>query len=190
MKKKLSLAILSAVLALVIVLCAGCAKGQKALDSLQQTYAKVSDATKIEVSVETKNKNLVQYSSNTVYNKTDSGYSWTKTSKKINEINEHTTEPYTETTENGIESVTSNFLPNLKLDEQYFVTGYEASKKSLNATVKGGSEKDVIGYSQILLTSISGMNITMQVVKNHVGNLAITFVSNEFNVTIDIVFTY
>lgn len=190
MKRKILTIALVAALAMTLVLCASCVKGQEALNELQQTYSKVSEATKIQIKIENRSNKLLQYSSDTVYTKTGSGYSWTKTTKTINKIDNDTKEPYATETTTGSESSASSFVPALKLDEQYFVTGYDAGKDHLNANVKAGSEQNVLGYSGSLLSSISDLSITMQVDKSHVTNLGITFVSDNINVTITVSFTY
>lgn len=196
MKKKILTLALVAALALALVLCAGCVKGQEALNELQQDYAAATQANKIRVEIQSKFNKVTQYSSDATYTKNGSGYSWTKTTKTINVIDDDTKEAYTTETTSGSESGTSNFVPALTLDEQYFVAGYEASDKHLQATVRVGSEQAVLGYTGYLLTSVNNLNLSMDADKGHVTQLVITFEGDKisetekFDVTIVITFSY
>lgn len=193
MKKKI-LPLISAVLVLVAVLFAGCAEGQQALEGLQKSYANISKAKKIEQTIETKSGNLVQYTSNTVYIKTDDKtndvYNWTQTKKTLNKINATSAEAYSTETAQGTVAGVKDFAPTLKLDEQYFAEGYEASGNSLNATVKSGNERDVLGITGNLIAPTNNMVIAMSVNEKQVTSLNISYQSNDFTVVISLTFTY
>lgn len=196
MKKRYLTVALAAALALALALCAGCVKGQEALDELQQDYAAASQANEIHIKIESKFNKLLQYSSDAVYTKTGSGYEWTKTTKTINEIDQDTTEAYTTETTSGSETANASFVPSLTLDEQYFVAGYQANGKHLDATVRVGNEQAVLGYTDYLLTSVNNLNIKMDAAKGRVTQLVMTFEGDKFSetekfdVTITITFSY
>ena len=195
MKKKITL-VLVAILAITTLLVAGCAKGEKALPQLQKAYGNVSQAKKIEVNIEAKRNSLVQYTSQTVYTKMSDGYSWNKTTRTIQHIDDKLVEEmpegfdgYETVTTTGLAEATTEFVPTLNLDAQYF-NDYTAKAKSLTAEVKGGSEAAFLGLNSPLVPTPSDMVVNLTVAKKQATELVITFVSDKCNVTISFAFTY
>lgn len=169
---------------------AGCGEEQQpeglTLAKVRAAYETVSQATKIEESIEIESGTLVQYTEEKEYSLAGDSYTVTGSSKRLNALD--ASEAYTET---EIEAYTVNkaeaFTGAIGLTDAN-VENETVNENTLSVSVKAGKEKDF--FKLQTLTDVSAMKAVFRMSEAMLGEIVVTYVSGASSVTVTIAFTY
>ena len=170
---------------------AGCDREPKSVDGwekFREGYAHTAEAVTVSQEIEVLRGELAVYLYEKEYEKTDSGYSVTSTEKRLNKVDENTTEPYTVTTDTATAAAAETFNASLVLRADVFAD-YELLEESFRGKIRAGMEDEVFGltgehagmYDTVLTLTLGDDGLTA---------LTVDFRSGAYSVSILLSFTY
>ena len=171
---------------------AGCDREpEKILDGWEKFragYEHTAEAVTVSQEIEVLRGELAVYLYEKEYEKTESGYTVTSTEKRLNKVDETTTEPYTVTTETGTVAAAETFNAALDMSPGVFAD-YELLEESFRGKIRAGMEDEVFGltgehagmYDTVLTLTLDGGDLT---------TLTVDFRSGVYSVSIVLSFAY
>lgn len=189
--KKRYIVLLTVILVCATLALAAC-NGTEQLTSmeiLRQRYGEIGSAKSIEQKITVQSGNFTQFESVKTYLKTQNGYDVTGTEKRLNDAT--ASEAYAVKTVSEQVSAAEGAAPTLKLDENYFETGFRLTETGLTASVKADNVKDVFALDDgELKAPVSNLTLELNTSKDKLTTVKIKFVSGGSNVTVELTMTY
>ena len=186
MKKQWKLALLIVCAATMIFAACGGKADELTLEAVKEAYDTVSQATKVEESIEIKQAKIVQYSERKEYALSGDTYTVTGSTKTLNGLEADDAYTLAE-----IETYTVNkaeaFTGALGLSEAN-VESATAEDGKLTVSVKAGKEKDFFNLQT--LADVSSMQAVFAVTSSRLDEVVVTYTSGTSTVTVSIAFTY
>ena len=191
MKRKVIVILVVMVLVAVIAgVMSGCdtMTQQSELEHLQELYGEIGTAKAIEQRIEITKGEFVQFESEKLYSKTESGYTVTGREKRLNDTDAE--ELYDEKEINESVQKAVDAAPTLRLEAEYFQAGFRLSETGLTANVKPGNIKEVFGITGQLKAPTDDLMFELSVSGRHLSTVRIEYESEGSHVEITLTMTY
>lgn len=158
------------------------------LEQVEEKYARLADAARIEEQIGIVQGKLVQYESEKAYEKRGSGYRITGTEKRLNLLDSGKEGAYTETSvDTSVKA--GDFRVRLDLDELYFSTAPVFTDGTMEVMVDKNNVETVFAVRD-LPAPVIGLTLRIHTDETHVTDMEIEYASKSSSVKIQLKFTY